>query len=150
MKKPFKETKFGKLLIEKVPEAAGLVGDLLPDNGLLGIVKNIIDTSTISPSEKRELLAEGREFEFNELKLYLEDKQDARHREVELAKTGKPDILMMATGFTLMVGFLLNIVGLTFFEIPEGNRDSILHAQGIIEGGFIGGMVFYYFGASKK
>jgi hypothetical protein len=117
---------------------------------VLGIAKNLIDKSTLTKEEKEELHASAREFELTELKLYMEDKQSARVREVELAKTGKTDYLMLATGVTLMAGFLMNIIALTFFEIPPGNKEAVLHAQGIIEGGFIGGMVFYYFGASKQ
>jgi hypothetical protein len=149
MKKKFNETKFGKLITEKLPDVVSIIGDVLPDHGVLGIAKNLIDKSTLSKEEKEELHKEAREFELTELKMILEDKQSARVREVELAKTGKPDYLMLATGATLMAGFLMNIIALTFFEIPPGNKEAVLHAQGIIEGGFIGGMVFYYFGASK-
>jgi hypothetical protein len=149
MKKPFKETKFGKLLTEKLPDAVAIIGDVLPDSGVLGIAKNIIDKSTLTPEEKKDLHDKAKEFELTELKMILEDKQSARLREVELAKTGQTDYLMLATGATLMAGFLMNIIALTFFEIPPGNKEAVLHAQGIIEGGFIGGMVFYYFGASK-
>lgn len=40
MKKPFKETKVGKFLLDKLP---GFVAGTLPDKGVLGIVKNLID-----------------------------------------------------------------------------------------------------------
>ena len=39
-KKPFKETAVGKFLLNKLP---GVVTDVLPDKGVLGIVKNLID-----------------------------------------------------------------------------------------------------------
>jgi hypothetical protein len=150
MKKTFKETKFGKILAEKLPDAIAIIGDVLPDNGVFGIAKNLIDKAVISKEDKEVLQSAAKEFELTELKLILEDKQSARIREVELAKTGTIDYLMIGTGVTLMLGFLMNIIALTFFEIPPGNKEAVLHAQGIIEGGFIGGMVFYYFGASKQ
>lgn len=150
MSKPFKETKFGKILLEKVPEAAGMIGDVLPDKGVLGIVKNIIDSSTVSPAEKAELLKEAKQFEQTELQELLKDKQNARSREVELAKAGNNDLLMKATGFTLIAAFL-SVVGSTiFFEIPDANKEAHSHLRGMIEGAFVGGMVFYYFGAAKQ
>ena len=36
-KKKFSETKVGKFLTNKVPAIVGLVGDVLPDAGVLGL-----------------------------------------------------------------------------------------------------------------
>ena len=38
-----KDTKIGKFLAEKAPNVLKVVGDVLPDNGSLGIIKNLID-----------------------------------------------------------------------------------------------------------
>ena len=40
---PFKETKVGRWLSENAPEVLETVGDLLPDRGVLGIVKKILE-----------------------------------------------------------------------------------------------------------
>ena len=46
-KKPFKETKVGKLL--------GKVGGLLPESGVLGVLKEVIDTDdSLTPEEREE------------------------------------------------------------------------------------------------
>ena len=42
MKKTFKETKIGAFLSSKAPKVLAALGDILPDQGTLGIVKNII------------------------------------------------------------------------------------------------------------
>ena len=42
-KKKIKDTKLGAWLAQKAPQVLGVVGDLLPDSGGLGIVKNLID-----------------------------------------------------------------------------------------------------------
>ena len=42
MKKTFKETKIGAFLSSKAPKVLAALGDVLPDHGTLGIVKNII------------------------------------------------------------------------------------------------------------
>ena len=39
-KKKFKDTKVGQFILKKIP---GFVGDILPEKGVLGVVKNLID-----------------------------------------------------------------------------------------------------------
>jgi len=41
-KKKFKETKVGKFINDKAPKILDAVGDVLPDKGVLGVVKNLI------------------------------------------------------------------------------------------------------------
>jgi hypothetical protein len=43
-KKSFKETKIGAFLSSKAPKVLAALGDILPDQGTLGIVKNIISS----------------------------------------------------------------------------------------------------------
>lgn len=42
MEKKIRDTKLGKWLEEKSPKVLDIVGDLLPENGVLGIVKNLV------------------------------------------------------------------------------------------------------------
>ena len=54
-KKKFKDTKLGQFLSKKVPAILGIVGDALPDAGVLGIVKNLLDKedpTLLSPQDK--------------------------------------------------------------------------------------------------
>ena len=53
-KKKFKDTKVGKFLVDKVPSILGIVGDVLPDAGVLGVVKNLIDNDPQLPAEDKE------------------------------------------------------------------------------------------------
>jgi len=56
-KKKFAETKVGKFLKEKAPAVLDSIGNILPDQGGLGIVKNIITSdNTIEPQDKEEAL----------------------------------------------------------------------------------------------
>ena len=41
-KKKFGETKVGKFLSKVAPSILGVAGDILPDAGILGMVKNLI------------------------------------------------------------------------------------------------------------
>ena len=51
--KKFKETKVGVFLKDKAPNILNAVGEFLPDQGGLGIVKNLITSdSTIEPQDK--------------------------------------------------------------------------------------------------
>ena len=43
-KKTFKETKIGAFLSSKAPKVLALLGDALPDQGTLGLVKNLISS----------------------------------------------------------------------------------------------------------
>ena len=52
-KKKFKDTKLGKFLSKAAPTVLDVAGDLLPDKGVLGIVKNLISKDPdISPEDK--------------------------------------------------------------------------------------------------
>ena len=55
-KKKFKDTKVGQFLTNKVPSILGVVGDVLPDAGVLGIVKGLIEKEPdiVLPPEDKE------------------------------------------------------------------------------------------------
>ena len=53
MKKSLKETKIGAFLSSKAPQVLNAIGNVLPDKGTLGIVKNIITSdNSIEPQDK--------------------------------------------------------------------------------------------------
>ena len=52
-KKKFKDTKVGVFLKKKAPQVLDSIGDILPNKGVYGIVKNIISSdSNIEPQDK--------------------------------------------------------------------------------------------------
>jgi len=53
-KKKFSETKVGKFLSTVAPGILGVAGDILPDAGILGIVKNLIKKDPALPPEDKE------------------------------------------------------------------------------------------------
>ncbi len=56
-KKKFKETKIGAFLKNKAPKILDGIGDILPDNGAFGVVKNLISSdSNISAEDKETAL----------------------------------------------------------------------------------------------
>lgn len=62
----------------------------------------------------------------------------------------RKDLLYQATGFVVLGSFMLMIFALLFHEIPEANRELIVHVLGIIEGAFVGNLVNYFFGGSME
>tara|TARA_R100000742_G_C4276228_1_gene97170 strand:+ start:1657 stop:2106 length:450 start_codon:yes stop_codon:yes gene_type:complete len=53
-KKKFSETKVGKFLSKAAPGILGVAGDILPDAGVLGMVKNLIQKDDVLPAEDKE------------------------------------------------------------------------------------------------
>ena len=53
-KKKFNETKVGKFLSKAAPGILGTVGEVLPNNGVLGLVKNLIHKDPALPAEDKE------------------------------------------------------------------------------------------------
>ena len=140
-KKPFKDTAVGKFLLEKVP---GFVVDVLPDNGVLGIVKNLIDSdSSLTQHDRDTLLKELYQLE-------VEDRDSARKREVEKAKTGGFDLMFNLTGLIGLAAFAFIIYAIVYLSIPEGNKEVWIHTIGIIEGITLSIFGYFYGSAVKQ
>jgi len=142
-KKPFKETKVGKFITDKLP---GFVGDILPDKGVLGIVKNLIDNDP-------ELSAEDKAAMHKEVvdlyRLEVEDRDSARRREVEKAKTGGLDFMFNVTGIIGLLSFAFIIYAIVYLQIPENNKEVWIHTIGIIEG-IVLSIFGYFYGSAVK
>jgi len=57
-KKKFSETKVGKFLLDKGSNLFNVVGDVLPDNGVLGVVKNLIEKDDTIPQQDKDIALE--------------------------------------------------------------------------------------------
>ena len=67
-KKKFSETKVGQFLAKSAPGILGTVGDILPDNGVLGVVKNLISKEESLPTEDKEKAMKLLELDIQEMK----------------------------------------------------------------------------------
>jgi hypothetical protein len=55
--KKIKETKLGSWLKQKAPAVLDVAGDMLPDQGMLGVVKNLLDKEPgVDPSEAKAMV----------------------------------------------------------------------------------------------
>ena len=146
MRKKFKDTKVGKFLAEKAPKILQTIGDVLPERGALGIVKNLINLSDdLSPEDKQMLSEEILKLE----ELEVKDRDSARGREVEIAKLQKFDFLFYVTGVVGLAAFCFMIYAIVYLSIPEPNKEVWIHLIGITEGIVIS-IFGYYFGSSIK
>jgi hypothetical protein len=144
--KKLKETKLGQTLKKVAPQVLDLVGGILPDQGALGIVKNLIDKDeTIDPATKQILHDQLIETYKHE----VQDRDSARNREVEILKTGSKDWMMNVTGIIGLSSFAFLIYAIVFITVPEHNSELMIHTTGIVEG-IVLSIVGYYFGSIAK
>ena len=146
IKKKFKDTKFGKFLSKAAPSILKIAGDLLPDAGVLGMVGNLIENDPdISPKDK----AIANTYMQEMYALEVADRDSARKREVEIAKTNKQDWMMLATGLTGLFSFIFTIYAVVYIPSVLEN-DLFVHLMGMIEGVVISNIFAYYYGTSSE
>lgn len=142
-KKKFNETKVGKFILQKLP---GFVSGALPDKGVLGVVKNLIDNDPeTTPEEKAQMHEELVEL----YELEVADRDSARKREVEKAKTGQFDFMFNLTGVVGLGAFAFLIYAIVYLEVPEHNKEIWIHLIGITEG-IVLSIFGYFFGSAVR
>ena len=120
-RKKFKDTKVGQFLLKKIPTFAK---EILPEKGVLGIVKNLIDDEpTLTPQEKEQLHNELIEF----YELEVADRDSARKREIEVSKTGRFDFMFNLTGVIGLGAFAFIVYAIVYLQIPEANKEVWIH-----------------------
>jgi hypothetical protein len=145
-KKKFKETKVGVFIKDKAPEILDTVGDLLPDAGVLGIVKNLVNMSNKFTPEEKEIV----NLDLNQMyESEVKDRDSARNRELEISKAGKHDFLFTLTGLIGLATFCFIVYAIAFLQIPDANKEIWIHLIGISEGVVLS-IFGYYFGSAMK
>ena len=115
-KKKIKDTKLGSWLANKAPQVLDVVGNLLPDSGGLGVVKNLIDKDpkVDSADAQQQIDAEVR-FQENVTERWKADMGS----DVKLAKLIRPLTLI-----ALMTMFMATMVADSFDNLPFNVKDS--------------------------
>jgi hypothetical protein len=114
--KKIKDTGLGKWLKDKAPGILNTVGDLLPDQGALGLVKNLLDKEPgISPEEAKARVDAEIAYQNNVTERWKAD----MNSDVKLAKLIRPVTLI-----TLMVMFCLTMVADSMDAWPFNVKDS--------------------------
>lgn len=115
-----KQTKLGEWLKTKAPGVLSLVGDLLPDQGGLGIVKNLLEQDKgVNQAEAAAAVEAEVEFQNNVSRRWEADMSS----DVKLAKVIRPAIMI-----ALMLFFMVVMVwdGMDETFIPRDSYVSLL------------------------
>ena len=111
-----KDTKLGKWLKSKAPNVLNTVGDLLPDQGALGLVKNLIDKDPdVDTAEGTAMVDAEIEFQKNVTERWKADMGS----DVKLAKLIRPVTLIC-----LMAIFMVTMVLDSLDQLPFNVKDS--------------------------
>ena len=111
-----KDTGLGKWLKSKAPNVLETVGDLLPDQGALGVVKNLLDKEPdIDPAEAKAMLDAEVQFQNNVSERWKADMSS----DVKLAKYIRPVTLI-----ALMFMFMGTMVMDSLDNLPFNVKDS--------------------------
>lgn len=156
MKKPekrrFKDTKLGKKIQEKAPEAldsiTDIAGEFFPP---IKVVKRAVESvlGTLDADLQNELIEYSDQYvEYQ--KAVLADKNSARERQVKFAQLRKFDFMMLLSGLIGLGSFSFVVYTVFTGNIPAEIRDNpMLHQiAGLIEGVALS-IFAYYFGSSK-
>jgi hypothetical protein len=115
-KKKIKDTKLGAWLANKAPKVLGVVGDLLPDKGALGVVKNLIDQDPEVDSEEAQRVIDAEvRFQENVTERWKADMGS----DVKLAKMIRPLTLI-----ALMSMFMVTMIADSVDGWPFNVKDS--------------------------
>ena len=115
-RKKIKDTKLGKWLKDKAPNILDTVGDLLPDSGGLGVVKNLLDKDdNVDPAEAKAVLDAEVQFQNNVSERWKADMSS----DVKLAKYIRPVTLI-----ALMLMFMGTMVMDSLDNLPFNVKDS--------------------------
>jgi hypothetical protein len=111
MKKKFKDTKVGQFLVGKAGVFSSLT-DSIPDKGLLGLVKNLINKDDTLPPKDKETALKLLEMDNNELIEITKRWESDNKSDSSLAKNVRPLSLIFLTisliVFILLDGFDIN------------------------------------------
>jgi len=111
-----KDTKLGGWLKGKAPKVLDMVGDLLPDQGALGVVKNLLDKEPdVDPAEAKAIIDAEVQFQNNVSERWKADMGS----DVKLAKLIRPVTLIC-----LMVMFMATMVADSMDGWPFNVKDS--------------------------
>jgi hypothetical protein len=145
-KKPFKETGLGKILLSVIPGFIKGASKALPDSGVLGVIKNLIDTDPTMTDEEK---AAAHDQLVELYKLEVEDRDSARKREAAIVNAGGKDWMMSLTGIIGLAAFAFIVYTVVTTNVPESNKEIFIHMIGIVEG--VALSIFgYYFGSAVK
>ncbi len=107
MAKKFKDTKVGKFLLNNGSGIVNTLGDALPSNGVLGIVKGLIDKDESLPPEDKEKALKLLEMDMVEMQEVTKRWEADLNSDNKLSKNIRP-LTLMFFSVAYVVGWYLN------------------------------------------
>lgn len=142
-----------------VPGAGGVAGTLIAnvlgcDDDPMSIEKAMINATPEQITKLKEIETKHEErlieLGIENDKLYVQDTQNARQREIEIVKaTGGKDYNLYILAWTVIFGFFFLCGLLMYRPLPDGANDVIFMLFGGLATGF-GTVLQYFFGSSKS
>jgi len=121
MEQKIKDTKIGEWLSNKSPKILDIAGDLLPDQGVLGVIKRLVDGDPeISAKDKLEYEKLQGDLEATRQKEVTKRWEADMSSDVKLAKVIRPSV---------MIALLVFFMALTLWDAISVNfmpRDSFI------------------------
>lgn len=151
--KPIKETKLGHWLKDNFPSVLATVGEVLPDKGALGIIRNIIRKDpAISPEQLAEIEAKLMEFERDIFEIEVRDRERASNMNVLLNQSENASWLAKNTASIIALAYTaFNFV--IYYQVLSGSfkaneNIAILIVNSITNIAML--IVGFYFGSSQE
>ena len=117
VKKKFKETKIGAFLTKKAPKILDTIGDVLPDNGAFGIVKNLIASDKSIKAADKEMALKLLEQDIAEMNNISERWASDMKSDSWLSKNTRPMTLIF---LTLAMTIFIVLDSTILLEIKDG------------------------------
>lgn len=125
-----------------VDSVGGVLDNLITNKEELAAAKLALEAELHRHTEAMEKQATEAE------KMFLEDRANARSREVEVVRaTGRLDFMLIVVGSIVLALFVAVTIFLLNKEVPKGNEHITINLIGMLEASVIA-VVSYYFGSS--
>ena len=118
-RKPFGETKVGKLLKTVGSPAADLLANVIPG---ASIISNLIDTITKDqkiPSVDKNIILKELNTELELANIEVADRANASNREIELKKAGGSNWFQYIDGIFVLIGYAAVIYVVLFEDVAD-------------------------------
>jgi hypothetical protein len=146
--KKFKDTKIGNFLKDKAPHILEVVGDVLPDKGALGLVKNLIDLDDKVSKDDKEEFSKIHAQEIEAFKLEVEDRKSARSTYISDGLIQKIFAMLFLVGYVVLSWYLITILmGAT--EMPQ-LAETMITMIWTGTSTKLGTIIDFFFGGSVK
>ena len=130
MAKKFKDTKVGKFLLNNGSGIVNTLGDALPSNGILGIVKGLIDKDESLPPEDKEKALKLLEMDMVEMQEVTKRWEADLNSDNKLSKNVRP-LTLIFFSVAYVVGWYLDY-----------SLENITGLLSLIVGAYFGGRSF--------